>query len=410
MQNCLRCNQNGCTKCTKFIVTDTRMCVEECPNGYTHQWSSTASELMGRICFPSDAITYNNSMQTVLFGVACGALFCFLIVLMGVIMFKRKQKKMNRKSLKDQLIDEEYDRHEFIRQLDELRPHAEYFLFMLNDTRKQIRKSYISGDTTASAKFYPIVRDLAKILILLNRPVELIEGPPHDWAALLLWADRILVQFKPQQQITQLIEFLQSPTQRNSSPLLCNDDDARLVSKHTTFKSLFYSTPVVQNRKKFNSATLPPSISLNSSTIISTNNNINQNKEDKSISSDDDDDESGCDERRDSKQHLSLPITSTVSDSDCEKTGEVTGSLISLQEFLVNTNNSARESPSKSLTLKPKTSSLSPSSSTTNPKAYGDTFEHVKNYLSSGSLFVVEDELIEFKLGLRPQDEITTEL
>jgi hypothetical protein len=41
---------------------------------------------------------------------------------------------------------------------------------------------------------------------------------------------------------------------------------------------------------------------------------------------------------------------------------------------------------------------------------FGESFNHVKNYLSSGSLWMVEDEFIEFKLGLRPQDEITTEL
>jgi hypothetical protein len=43
-------------------------------------------------------------------------------------------------------------------------------------------------------------------------------------------------------------------------------------------------------------------------------------------------------------------------------------------------------------------------------KVYGDTFEHVKSYLSNASLFVVDDELIQYKLGNRPQDEISTEL
>jgi hypothetical protein len=331
---------------------------------------------------------------------------------------------MHRKTFKDQLIDDEYDRHEFIRQLDELRPHAEYFLFMLNDTRKQIRKSYISGDTTAAAKYYPIIRDLAKILILLNRPVELIDGPPHDWNRLLQWADRILVQFKPQQQITQLIEFLQSPT---SSPEL-NDihDDARLVSKHTTFKSLFYSTPVVQSRKKFNTTTTTTTTSSTSATLasskaINTNkSNINRSSLSSDEDDDDDDDLSCCD-----KKHLSLPISTSqmaatsvtsVAESDSDKIPS--GSLISLQEFIATTgitssnSNSMKDivnhSPSKSLTLKPNMSAqMKPQAFS---KVYGDTFEHVKNYLSSGSLLVVDDELIEFKLGNRPQDEMVSEL
>lgn len=322
--------------------------MDECPSGYSQQWSTT-SDLMGRICFP--ATNVQGSIQTVLIGIVCGAFLCLFVILLGVIMFRKKQQKMHRKSAKDQLIDDEYDRHEFIRQLDELRPHAEYFLFMLNDTRKQIRKAYVSGDTTASAKFYPIVRDLAKILILLNRPVELIDGPPHDWNRLLQWAERILSQYKPQ-QITQLIDILQSshpPTPASASPVLNSGDDSRLVSKHTTFKSLFYSTPVIQTRKSFgNSATLPPSMSLKST----------------------------------ADEHENIKINDE--------------SLISLRDF-----------GGSSASIK---SSASKKRNNDQINSYGDTFDHVKNYLSSGSLLVIEDELIEFKLGLRPQDEITTEL
>lgn len=355
---------------------DTRSCVDECPNGYTQKWSST-SDLMGRICFPTPNV--HNLMQTTIIGIFCGALFCFLIILMGVVMFRRKHQKMHRKSAKDQLIDDEYDRHEFIRQLDELRPHAEYFLFMLNDTRKQIRKAYVTGDTTASARFYPIVRDLAKILILLNRPVELIDGPPHDWNRLLLWAERILSQYKPQQQqITQLIDILQSstsqsPTPASTSSILNNDDDIRLVSKHTTFKSLFYSTPVAQTRKSFSSglsATLPPSMTLNSPSNINTHENISDK-----------------------------PSTPTQDES-----------LISLQDFGGSMTSLKQQQHNSKVKFRNSQHEQQMSNNNNNATSYGESFDHVKNYLSSGSLLVVEDELIEFKLGLRPQDEITTEL
>jgi hypothetical protein len=313
---------------------------------------------MGRICFPSPNI--HGFMQTTFVGIVCGAFLCFLLILMGVVMFRRKHQKTQSKIAKDQLIDDEYDRHEFLRQLDELRPHAEHFLFMLNDTRKQIRKSYITGDTTTSAKYYPIVRDLAKILILLNRPAELIDGPPHDWNRLLLWAERIMAEYKPQ-QITQLIDILQSttnvsqsPTPASASPMLNSNDDARLVSKHTTFKSLFYSTHIIQPRKSFeHAATLPSSMSLKSQQKIEETNDD----------------------------------TSTQNDS-----------LISLHDFA-----------GSSKINKTKTRN-SQDDSTMQSSSYGESFDHVKNYLSSGSLLVIEDELIEFKLGLRPQDEITTEL
>lgn len=347
-------------------MPDSRLCVDECPSGYTQKWSST-SDLMGRICFSSPNV--HNLMQTALIGIVCGALLCFLIILMGVVMFRRKQQKMHRKSTKDQLIDDEYDRHEFIRQLDELRPHAEYFLFMLNDTRKQIRRAYITGDTAASARFYPIIRDLAKILILLNRPVELIDGPPHDWNRLLLWAERILSQYKPQQQqISQLIDILQStaPTPVSSSPILNNNDDARLVSKHTTFKSLFYSTPIAQTRKSFSghAATLPPSMSLQATS----------------------------------------ENTEVIDDKPPPTQDE---SLISLQDF---GSSSSLKSSSQAARCNKVKFRNSQHEQATNTTSYGESFDHVKNYLSSGSLLLIEDELIEFKLGLRPQDEITTEL
>lgn len=337
-----------------FIMMDSRNCVEECPADYSHRWSTT-SDLMGRVCYPNNMV---NSIHTVLVGIVCGALLCFLIVFVGVIVFRKKHQKIHTKSIKDQLINDEYERHEFCRQLDELRPHAEYFLHMLNDTRKQIRKLHFSGDTSATSKYYPIVRDLAKILILINRPIELIDGPPHDWNRLYRWADKISAQYKPQ-QIAQLIEFLQnSPTPSSRF----EDVDSRLANKNTTtFCSLFYSTPVVQTRKMF-SSTLPPNVTLTTSAAT------------KEIPS------SAASDTSDDMKHLSLPHEKTIP----------TGSLISLHDF------EDVRSSSKSISYSKKN----------NP--YGDSFPQVKNYLSIGSLRIVDDEFIQ--LGLRPGDEITTEL
>lgn len=318
-------------------MTDSRKCVDDCPNGYSAQWSSTP-EFMGRIC----TLGITNSIQAIFIGVLCGAILCFLIVIFGIFVFKRKQYKIHKKSVKESLIDDEYDKNEFFKQLDDLRPQAEYFLHMLNDTRKQIRKLHVAGDNTAAAKYYPIIRDLAKILILLNRPVELIEGPPHDWNRLLLWAERILVQYKP--QITQLIEFLQTPP----TPEV---EDTRLCSQHTTFKSLFLASPSSTNQK------------LQSTKDYSKRSSLTG-------------------KASEDLKHLSLD-------------GKSVGSLISLQDF---------------------EDMVHP----TNP--FGESFNHVKNYLSTttpsnatsggesytGSTLWLEDEF--FRLGERPQDEITTEL
>lgn len=292
-------------KCPQFILTDTRRCVDNCPSGYSGQWSAV-SEFMGRVCLP---IGLSGSLLAAIVGVTAGALLCIFALIVGIALIRRK---FQRKKLDESLIDETIDRTEFIRQLEELRPQAEYFLQMLNDTRRQIRKLHLAGDNAAAATYHPVIRDLAKILILLNRPVELISTVPLDWNRLSLWAERVLERYKP--QLTQLIEFLQTPISASTHPEdIDSTDDIRLDnSKHLTFKS---------------------------NTLQSTKN----------------------------PNHF-------------------LGSLISLQEF-----DEAQSS---------------------NKNPFGDTFDHVKCYLSSSGIndssLWLEDEF--FKLGFRPQDEITTEL
>lgn len=342
-------------------MKDSRECMEKCPTKYINQWSSS-SDLMGQICVQSSAF---NSIQTVFVGIICGAFLCFFVVFIGVVILKKRQQKIHKKLLKDQLINEEYDQQEFIKQLDALRIYSEYFLFMLNDTRKQIRKSYLSGDTTAAAKFYPIIRDLAKILILLNRPIEVIDGPPHDWNRLLQWADRILAQYKSQHQTKDFIKFLQSPTSQSSLRIF-NNEDTRLVSDHTTFKSLFYSTPVIQNRKKIE-------IPLDNRSDLTKNSNINNKLELYNNSS---------------RKYIHPENLHELSKSD----KNINESLISLQDFV---NESQEEIVNK------KKHSFS---------NFDNDLDHINSYQSKGSLQVVDDDLIEFKLGLRPQDEIITEL
>lgn len=343
-------------------MKDSRECMEKCPTKYINQWSSS-SDLMGQICVQSSSAF--NSIQTILVGIICGAFLCFFVVFVGVVILKKRQQKIHKKLIKDQLINEEYDQQEFIKQLDDLKPYGEYFLFMLNDTRKQIRKSYLSGDTTAAAKFYPIIRDLAKILILLNRPIEVIDGPPHDWNRLLQWADRILAQYKSQHQTKEFIKFLQSPTSQSSSRIF-NNEDTRLVSDHTTFKSLFYSTPTVQSRKKIGL----PSDNL---TDLTKNSKVKEKLE----------------FYNNSTRKYIHPENNLQELSKSDK--NINESLISLQDFV---NESQHE--------------------IINKKYYSSNFdsnmEHINSYQSKGSLQVVDDDLIEFKLGLRPQDEIITEL
>ncbi|XP_050318262.1 uncharacterized protein LOC126751776 [Bactrocera neohumeralis] len=215
--HCLRCNSEGCIKCPAYLMTDTRQCVEQCPSGYIDQWSAH-TEFMGRVCVSTG---YSGPLMAAIAGLIGGFVVCLTLLAVAMMLVRRRRR---RKSIKQKLINENtMDRSDFLRQLNEMRPNAEYFLAMLNDTRRQIRKLYLSGEVGAANSYRPIVRDLAKILILLNRPIELIPAAPHDWNRLYTWSEQALERYKP--QVGHLIDFFQpSGGGRGSSSVGITDD------------------------------------------------------------------------------------------------------------------------------------------------------------------------------------------
>ncbi|XP_065372310.1 uncharacterized protein T48 [Calliphora vicina] len=311
--HCLRCNSEGCIKCPMYLVTDTRQCVERCPAGYIDQWSAH-TEFMGRVCVPTG---YSGALMAALAGMFGGFLVCLSILAVAVMLVKRRRR---RKTIKQKLINEHtMDRSDFLRQLNDMRPNAEYFLAMLNDTRRQIRKLYLAGDVAAANSYRPIVRDLARILILLNRPIELIPAAPHDWNRLYAWSEQVLERYRP--QVGQLIDFFQ-----NSNGIDVDEFEATSVYRQKMNGGGFYKQSALQSSSNLTS---------------------------------------GTGTTKSQKMHLF-------------------GSLISLHEF---------EEPRPS-------------------DPFGSSFNTLKSGnlisdLNASSLWL-EDEF--YKLGFRPQDEITTEL
>lgn len=216
--NCLKCNIEGCVKCPMLLQVNTRRCIDVCPSGYVEQWS-TSPDFMGRICQPT---SISGPILAAIVGITAGFLVCVALIIGAFVLVRKKRR---RKHIKEKLINEtNIDRADFLRQLDDIRPEAEYILAMLNDTRRQIRKLYLSGETASANSYRPIIRDLAKLLILLNRPIELIPSPPPDWNRLYTWAERALERYKP--QVGQLIDFLQAPPDPRLDPF-----------KNSTFRS-----------------------------------------------------------------------------------------------------------------------------------------------------------------------------
>ncbi|XP_026470588.1 uncharacterized protein LOC113374838 [Ctenocephalides felis] len=158
----------------------------------------------------------------VVIGACAGGVVCLIIITAGILIAKyrkRPQKKINSQ------------RAEFLKELDRLRPQSYCLLAILNDIRRQIREVHANGDTTAALTYWPVVRDLAKLLYLLNRPVETIVNVPNDWKKLNQWAEKLITRYKhisneSQPQVAQLINFLQSPSY----------DDKAIQTSVTTFK------------------------------------------------------------------------------------------------------------------------------------------------------------------------------
>lgn len=337
----------GCTKCSNLLHIDTRSCLDECPIGYTLQWS-TEADIMGRICRRSG---YSNSLIAIIVGSIIGLFVCVLIIIIGIYVLKRKTKQ---KSMEETFIDDKIERNDFLIKLDRFRMNADYFLSIMNDTRRQIRKLHLSGDINGAMSYHNVVRDLAKLLILLNKSNEIIPGPPNDWNRLSTWADYLLEHHKP--QITQLIDFLQTPINNSSSQ---------------------NSSTILPMDPRFDSST------YQNSTFKSNITRTTQASDDSSLLQ--------------------------------EQQQQLFGSLISLHEFeqpksLLRNSNSGGNGVSGggvsgmmngSTTMN---SNNNPFGSVNNLKYYYQSPPEIIN----GSSLWLEDEF--FKLGFRPQDEITTEL
>lgn len=165
----------------------------------------------------------------ILVGILCGSLICIIIISSGVLFLRYKRRNLpNVSSETPSDVDDTPERKDFVKQLEILRPQAPTFLNMLNDTRRQIRELHTTGDNAAITAYRPVVRDLAKILLLLNRNVDRISVIPEDWDHLFSWGEKVLKRYKrmsdiSQPQVAQLVSFLQAPTiHDNMSPTYSN--------------------------------------------------------------------------------------------------------------------------------------------------------------------------------------------
>lgn len=192
---------------------------------------------MGRVCVHTgNFLGVSNETLTVLTGILCGSFLCLLIIISVVTYLRLKKRNLQRNVETGSDLDDSPERRDFVKQIEVLKPYAHMFLDMLNDTRRQLRELHNEGDSTALAAYRPVVRDLAKILILLNRPTERL-AIPEDWEHLFSWAEKTLKRYKrmsevSQPQVAQLINFLQGP-------VLASETEEDYTSRGNTTMSTF---------------------------------------------------------------------------------------------------------------------------------------------------------------------------
>lgn len=231
---CVRCVGGACVKCVHLIVEGSRACVDACPAGAREEWSPLV-DYMGRVCRERSFLGLPRRALAALAGAGGGAGLCALAALCAALLlrFRRRRRLHHRRpnlafptSSQPQTAVGSTDKQLFLKYLSILRCEAPVFLAMLNDTRRHLRELHNRENYNSSALqiYRPVLRDLARILFLLNRSENQIINPPVDWSTLLIWGENVLRTYKMQhpQQVAQvqLPSFLQTsiPTRRPPSP------------------------------------------------------------------------------------------------------------------------------------------------------------------------------------------------
>ncbi|CAL4199227.1 unnamed protein product, partial [Meganyctiphanes norvegica] len=94
------------------------------------------------------------------------------------------------------------DREEFFSKLSPLRGEINNFVDILKETRTRFKvpgKPDSATDTKAKS-YRAVVRDLSRVVSLMNRKDEHIKTVPQDWRRLLTWAARVLDRYKRQKE------------------------------------------------------------------------------------------------------------------------------------------------------------------------------------------------------------------
>ncbi|XP_054284059.1 uncharacterized protein LOC129001659 [Macrosteles quadrilineatus] len=298
MRGCLKCDTRNssdvkCLKCRQMIILGTRECVESCPPGYSQEWS-TLVDYMGRVCRESlflGGVALSGQSLAVVVGCVAGAVICLgLVAAAGLCVKYRRYRALRDKARQSPSLghltgtqrsqdSDDSERPEFLKHLSSLRSEAPVFLAMLNETRRQVRELRRPNRNDSTIQAYkPVLKDLSRILILLNRREERLGPPPPDWETLLAWGERVLRRYKKHNpnQVAQLVNFLKVPVQTHPSP------PSPYPSTLTTFTPSHKSRPLPPTTDSSSAPSTQPSPSMQQLAINAFDDKYSDTREDRS--------------------------------------------------------------------------------------------------------------------------------
>lgn len=231
VKNCFSCeisNQtrkslSTCIKCVQLIVLNQNL---DCPIGYAYIKDHDVSlhDYINGTC-GTQVPLFKAKTWSIIAGVCTGTCISIVVLIVLVVYLHIKKSQSNRSLCKESNSTDSFrsqslyysDRPEFLKHVAALRSQAPVFLSMLNETRRQIRELRTTQKTaprqlSALQAYRPVLRDLSRILILLNRGPPSLQStiPPADWETLLAWGERVLSRYKSQNplKVAQLYKMI----------------------------------------------------------------------------------------------------------------------------------------------------------------------------------------------------------
>ncbi|XP_015609160.1 uncharacterized protein LOC107274482 isoform X2 [Cephus cinctus] len=394
---CLRCRGGSCARCA--VLLHQGVCVDTCPSGHIADWS-TRDEYMGRICKETGYMFgLTGSQVAILVGVASGATICIFIILCGVIVVHRRKRRAAKMV---QQFEDSAERREFLKHLATLRGEANTFLAMLNDTRRQVRELYYSrnnGDGAVGIQAYrPVLRDLARILVLVNKRDDEIPVPPEDWQRLLAWAERLLRRYKrhssPEQPATS-VQMMPAQPITIATPTQPPYEPRATPTNLTTFQP---NAPLTTFQASDKSSISPASSSLGYVKDSPVGSSLGQNS-------------SSVYNEKLSPNGSTVGQTTPLVYGEQKRVQHVGSHL---QELAISTFNHNYNSPGNlpQVNLTPRDEDSNTLDRELNPQWEFQSAVEAANYTILSDWSATRDYLIDdfTILGFRPQDEITTEL